>query len=180
MPNYRYRDKQTGFSLLELMLVLSLMGILSALATKKYIELRHVANITVLQGTQLSLQGAADLTFSKSLLAGSANNLAGTVSIQEKDPFNDAVSRNKPFIVATRYGYPQGRWSELVKILELDSSRWHYSELRAEGIEGLEDLAQVVLWLTGSPGSLVQCNISYQSAIAAGSRPQITINKTGC
>jgi|GEM_PF-3274107 len=173
MPNNQYSHKQSGFTLLELILVVTLISILSAVLLQRYNELRRVANIAVLQGTKLSLQGAADLTFSKSLIAGSDDKLAGSVSVQDKDPFDEALS-SKPFIVATRYGYLQGRWAELIKVLELDSNRWHYSELQAGGI------AQLLLWTTGGPGSLKQCNIRYQSAIDAGSRPQITINETGC
>lgn len=172
MVKNTYRRTQTGFSLLELILVVTLIGILSAVALPKYLQMSASANIAVLQGMKLTLDDAASFTYNKSVLAGNDSNISGIVSIHSAHPL-EANSDSNPFAVKTRYGYPQGTWSAINKISELDKQQWHYSEQQGQP-------AVVVLWSDQGPGSASSCNIRYQGAIEAGYRPQITINETGC
>lgn len=176
MNNSKYQNRQTGFSLLELIVVVILIAVLSAVLLQKYFKMRHSANILVLKGSKLSLEGAANLIYSKSLAAGSDNQLSGMVSIHSAHPLT-ADSANNLFAVATRYGYPQGVWAEMIKISELDPQKWHYSN---QPSAAEQQPAAVVLWTAQGPGSLANCNIRYQEAIAEGYRPQISINDAGC
>jgi len=176
MAKTTFRPTQAGFSLLELIIVVTLIGILSAVALPKYLEMGSSANIAVLQGMKSSLEDAAGFTYNKSVLAGNDSKLSGVVSIHSAHPLDDNSDSN-PFAVATRYGYPQGTWAEINKISELDKQQWHYSELQATRAQ---QPAAVVLWTAQGSGSVSSCNIRYQGAIEEGYRPQITINETGC
>ncbi|MFT6985089.1 MAG: MSHA pilin protein MshA [Psychromonas sp.] len=171
----KYQYRETGFTLIELILVVTLIGILSATALQKYIALDVSANLAVLQNMKATLETATSLTYNKSLLAGNESKLSGLVSIQQ-DHLIDSSNLNDPFVVATRYGYPQAVWSEIIKTITLDKTDWLYSDQ----LGAIDQPGTLYLWTKQGPGSLSSCNISYQGALDSGFRPQITINEAGC
>ena len=74
MINTKYRNRKNGFTLFEFIIAVILISIISTFLVNKYFELRHAANILVLKGMKLSLQGAAHLTYNESLHNGSQKN----------------------------------------------------------------------------------------------------------
>lgn len=176
MINRQYRVRQKGFTLFELIIAVMLIFIISTFLVYKYFGLRHAANILVLKGMKLSIQGGAHLTYSASLHNGSQNQLSSVVSLRLLKSLNlsELGLDGEQLKVATRYGYPQANWSEIIKIVELDENRWRYSDLQNGNIK------EVVLWTTESGGSIDHCNIRYQGAQQQGYRPKITMNTTGC
>ncbi len=173
MRQIKYRHAQSAFSLLELILVVTVIGILSAVALQKFIPLTADAHLSVLQGMQSSLEDAAGFTYNKAVLAGKETQPSALVAIKS----GRVLDANDPFVVFTRYGYPQGVWSEIIKIIELDEIDWLYSNQQSGTIN---QPASVYLWTKQGPGSISRCNISYQGALDSGFRPQIIINETGC
>jgi len=165
----KYRNRETGFTLIELILVVTLIGLLAATALQKYVALGVSANLAVLQNMKSALESAASLTYNKSLLADSALQVSGSVSIKQDQPV-DSDNLSDPFVVASRYGYPQALWAQIIKIVHLDETQWLYSE----------QPGTLYIWSKQGPGSMSRCNIRYQEALAGGGRPQISINESGC
>ncbi|MCG6199693.1 type II secretion system protein [Psychromonas antarctica] len=176
MRQLKYRHGKSRVSLPELLLVVTLIGILSAFVLHKYIEMRHAAHILVLKGTKLSLEGATNLVYAKALIMGVDNQVSGTISINLDNPFSVEKRNSKPFTVSTRYGYPQGAWEDIMQITELDPAQWFYFNRPASSAS----LAMLYLWSKEGPGSIANCNISYQGAQKEGDNPTIIINETGC
>ncbi|MGL5047564.1 MAG: type II secretion system protein [Shewanella sp.] len=62
--------KQNGFTLIELVVVIIILGILAVTAAPKFLNLQGDARASALQGVKGAIQGANSLVFSKAALAG--------------------------------------------------------------------------------------------------------------
>jgi MSHA pilin protein MshA len=63
-------QKQAGFTLIELVVVIVILGILAATAAPKFIDLTGDARSSVVEAVKGSLNSAADLAHSKALVKG--------------------------------------------------------------------------------------------------------------
>ena len=62
--------KQNGFTLIELVVVIIILGILAVTAAPKFINLQSDAKASTVQGLEAAVKGADSLVHSKSLIAG--------------------------------------------------------------------------------------------------------------
>lgn len=70
--------KQMGFTLIEIVMVLVLLGILSAVAVPKYFDLRDQAEMQAAKATVAELQARLNAHFASKLLDGNACSDTGT------------------------------------------------------------------------------------------------------
>ena len=87
-------SSEQGFTLIELIVVIVILGILAAFAIPRFVDLQNDARRSVLQGVSGSLQAASALVYSKSLING-ATGLA-----------NSSAYIGQGVTIATAYGYP--------------------------------------------------------------------------
>ncbi|SKA27190.1 type II secretion system protein [Photobacterium toruni] len=88
--------KQQGFTLIELVVVIVILGILAVTAAPKFMNLQGDARNASLQGLKGAIQGAAGIVYGKAAIAGIEDTAASAgVSV--------AVGTGK---VLTNYGYP--------------------------------------------------------------------------
>ena len=90
--NMKSKASQKGFTLIELVVVIVILGILAVTAAPKFIDVTSDARKSVMQGIQASLEGAASIAQSKAILAGQTG-LDGEIVIDLK-------------YYALVYGYP--------------------------------------------------------------------------
>lgn len=69
------RPRQTGFTLIELIMVIVILGVLSAVAIPKYLDLKSDANQAAVNGVAGSLSSAASVNFA-ARTANSTNGVA--------------------------------------------------------------------------------------------------------
>jgi MSHA pilin protein MshA len=68
-------SKQKGFTLIELVVVIVILGILAATAVPKFIDLTGDARTSVMKGVQGSISSAVNLAHAKALVVGSLTEI---------------------------------------------------------------------------------------------------------
>ncbi len=100
--------KAKGFTLIELVVVLVIVGIMAAAAVPKFIGLQTDARISVIQGVEGALRSASTLVYSKALIDGIEKDATGTVSV---------ISGS----VAVVYGYPAASATGIDAAIDISS-----------------------------------------------------------
>ena len=90
--------KQQGFTLIELVVVIIILGILAVVAAPKFINLQGDARVSTLKGMQAAIQSANTLVYSKASLQGLEEQAGATVKLS--DTAN--VTTNFGYMLATK------------------------------------------------------------------------------
>ncbi|MGI2201111.1 type II secretion system protein [Shewanella baltica] len=96
--------KQNGFTLIELVVVIIILGILAVTAAPKFINLQSDARASTVKGLEAAIKGADTLINSKSLIAGN-NTVASTAT----PPPSVSVSTGKTVLI--NYGHATPVWT---------------------------------------------------------------------
>ena len=101
--------KQAGFTLIELVIVIIILGILAVTAAPKFLNLQDDANQAAAQGVAAALQSGAQLVYSRSALDG-----------KEKDPTASVSAGTST--VSTAFGYPTANKAGIGNAVTVDGS----------------------------------------------------------
>ncbi len=152
--------KQAGFTLIELVIVIIILGILAATAVPKFVDLQGDARASAMKGVKGALEGAATLTYSRAAIDG-----------KEKGNNTDVNG------VATVEGYPAATSEALSTAASLASTDWIITP-------GTGAQAAIIV-ANGAPSGADasgpnECRVLYTESTGSGARPTIEEKTTGC
>ena len=165
-------QKQNGFTLIELVVVIIILGILAVTAAPKFINLQSDARASALQGVKGGIQGANGLVFANAALAGDE---------KKGDTEKGSVDIGTGTLAATEFGYLQANLDELNNAVDADFSAGDTSDWKVVIANGTATITQ-----QGAPaevttsGSEAACKLVYTQAADAETVPTYVITDNGC
>ncbi|MCG9702817.1 type II secretion system protein [Vibrio natriegens] len=103
--------RQGGFTLIELVVVIVILGILAVTAAPRFLNLQDDARNSALDGLKGAITGAVGITYGKAAIAGTESEPTTTLSV------NGAT-------VNLVYGYPKADKTDLEKVVEGLDKDW--------------------------------------------------------
>lgn len=164
--------KQKGFTLIELVIVIVILGILSVTAASKFLNLQRDARISALQGLKGEMTGAANQLHPKTILAGMDTQVSGAITIEGDE-------------ILIVYGYPKAdaakAWNNLMNQTFIDSifdhkipSDWYFHNNNNDGISYIRFMHKSL------KKSSDECYVKYTEAADENTPPIFELVSTGC
>jgi len=167
------RTEQQGFTLIELVVVIVILGILAVTAAPKFIDISSDANKAVLESMGGAILSGSKLVYSKSIIQGVQNQSLTNIDI-DGDGNND---------VEVAYGYASGnRTTGIANVVELEDD-WAYGDTFGGGslhvtrssLVGFSGITNNNIPITGT-----KCYLTYTPPTSVGLLPTVTYTTSGC
>ena len=176
--------KNQGFTLIELIIVIVILGILAAVATPKLLSLSSDARIAEMDGLKGALSAGVNLVHNKALIDSEEDEKEGSVTINGE-------------ALPIRYGYPRLHISEynannafsnqssgnnkLSLWMDLDTvENTHDTDSEWEMEFSNPELTVTFTIYGYSPETVGTCQVVYTWAIDASTAATVTIDTSGC
>lgn len=164
--------QQRGFTLIELIIVIVILGILAVTAAPRFIDLQSDANAGVLQGVRAALQGGSQLVFAKSAIEGEQGDTGAAVTVNGQN-------------VATDFGYPDATAATTALIgayADLDFTNEFTLTLQDGGGDtGGNDFFAITQQGTAYTATEANaCQVLYTEAASENASPTIVVQSDGC
>ncbi|XQW86311.1 type II secretion system protein [Thalassotalea piscium] len=165
--------KNQGFTLIELVAVIVLLGVLAAVAAPKFINLSSDANKAALEAMGGTILSSAKLVYGKALVQQVQNEAVTTIDING-DGSDD---------IEIKYGYPSAnRTTGIANALNI-SDDWAYGDTYGGGsfyvtrasMAGFSGRTN-----NNIPITRTKCYLSYKSPTVAGGTPTVTYITADC
>ncbi len=150
----KVKANQQGFTLIELVVVIVILGILAVTAAPKFIDLTSDAKSSVVQAVRASLSSARDLAHAKALVRG---NLGDDMSIAGET-------------ISFANGYPTAAGIALLMDVDITS----------ETSDAVFDLSTSGNAATYSYKNLTNCQAVYTETSDQNTPPEVTATTSGC
>jgi MSHA pilin protein MshA len=157
-------SKQQGFTLIELVVVIIVLGILAVTAAPRFINLQSDARVSSISGLKSAIQGANSLVYSKAALAGLESGASETVALSA----TDSVTAVYGYLGVTVADFSVALDISVDATLVADITSGSAAAAAAEDWLAYSDGTTVKFWQNGAPFT---CTFSYTPAASAGAEP---------
>lgn len=164
--------RNQGFTLIELIIVIVILGILAVTAAPRFLNLSGDAKLSVLQGVQGTIKSASSMIYGKAVIAGQQraalsclNN--NTITAVTGSPATCAAGEDIVF------GYAAADADSIRAIADLDATDFAFNT--ATGTPLAIRIAQTAADLLDSG-----CYVQYTQAVDANTPFALDIESSGC
>jgi len=162
--------RNQGFTLIELVIVIVILGILAVTAAPKFLNLSGDAKASTLQAVKASIESANAQVYAKAIIASKQNEATYTT-------VNPAIK--------LVYGYVEADTTEVTNVLDLSTADWTIAAGVANATLGItaDDVTvqpKSSAAVDANTAANAACVLIYKQSTAAGAKPVTTLQTGGC
>lgn len=160
--------RQQGFTLIELIIVIVVLGILAVTAAPQFINFSSDARESTVKGAQASIQGAMQLVYARSLVNGTEDDATATVTTEGGT-------------VDTVYGYPAAALGGIDVAAGLGGD-WSRYDSTSSGTptNNAGEVAFAPTGVTPDFSGGTSCHALYTEAADASTPATVSVTVDGC
>ncbi len=172
--------RQSGFTLIELILVIIMLGVLSVTALPRFVDLTGEANAAVLKSMAGTLKSTANIAHTKAIIARRNGGFTNGFD------FN-GVYFDKGYPLGTSFGDSDGI-PEILELVDYGNSDFTIAEnFNGQSVSGELTREMYITTRnrmdTGAGYTQIaasRCYVSYESFVDAYKAPEIIVDLSGC
>lgn len=169
----RAQSKPNGFTLIELVVVIIILGVLAVVAAPKFISLKSDAYASAMQGVAAAISSGKTMVYSACVIstscdetaaAGTGNGLGNSITVQGQS-------------ITLAFGYPRHTKAGIARMINIadtsDGGEFELTTYTSSNRDGLRIRPD-------ADYDANECEIRYSQPSAAGEQPLVVVDIDDC